>query len=170
MAAPQPSARAVARDAPTDEVVAAYRRQDYALAFRLATPLAERGNAIAQFHLAEMYRLGYGTDASAIDALKWYRRAGEQGNIAAQEWIGRSYLAGLGVPRDYTEALKWFKRAADQGSAVAQNALGNMYRNGQGVAQSTAEAAHWYEQAAAGGNPEAQYNLQITRAQAGARQ
>lgn len=157
--------RAVSRDAATDELVSAYRRQDYALAFRLASTAAERGNALAQYYLAEMYRLGRGVESGPLEALKWYRRAGEQGNVNAQEWLGRSYSSGLGVQRDYEEAIKWFRRAADQGSAVGQNGLGSMYRSGQGVPQNTAEAVKWYELAAAQGNPEAQYNLQMTRAQ-----
>ena len=37
------------------EGAAAYRRGDYADAMRLLTPLAEQGNAVAQFDIGTMY-------------------------------------------------------------------------------------------------------------------
>jgi TPR repeat protein len=144
-----------------DQLIVAYRRGDYPLAYRLALPLGERGQALAQLYLGEMYRLGHGVNASYPDAIQWYRRAADQGMVPAQEWLGKIYVAGLGISRDYPEALKWFRRAADQGSSSAQNELGKMFRNGLGAPRSDADALHWFEMAAGAGNPEAQYNLQL---------
>jgi uncharacterized caspase-like protein len=154
--------RSLRNDA-VEELIAAYRRSDHSLAFRLALPLAERGHPQAQFYLAEMYRLGQGVAASSADAIEWYRRSAEQRNISAQEWLGKIYVTGLGVARDYPEAIKWFHRAADGGSALAQNELGKMFRDGLTGARSDADAQHWFEKAAMAGNLEAQYNLQLLR-------
>jgi TPR repeat protein len=162
-AAPATAGGRAMRNDGSNEMIAAYRRSDYALANRLARQLAERGHALAQSYLGEMYRLGRGAQASYPEALQWYRRAAEQGNVAAQEWVGKIYFAGLGIPRDYPEALKWFRRAADQGSSVAENNIGTMFRSGLGVERSDANALHWFELAAAAGNPEAQYNLQMLK-------
>ena len=43
---------------PLEDGQAAYDRGDYATALRLFRPLAEKGNAIAQFDLGRMYRWG----------------------------------------------------------------------------------------------------------------
>ena len=43
-----------------EDAVAAYQRGDYATALRLWHPLAEQGDAEAQFHLGVMYESGQG--------------------------------------------------------------------------------------------------------------
>jgi hypothetical protein len=43
---------------PFEDAAAAYIKGDYATALRLMRPLAEQGNAIAQFNLGQMYRNG----------------------------------------------------------------------------------------------------------------
>ncbi len=41
-----------------DEGIAAYKRFDYAAAVREWRPLAEQGDAVAQYHLGNLYRTG----------------------------------------------------------------------------------------------------------------
>ncbi len=54
-----------------DEAVAAYRRGDYATALREFRPLAEQGNADAQFNLGIMYYTGKGVPQDYVQALLW---------------------------------------------------------------------------------------------------
>jgi TPR repeat protein len=134
---------------PFEDGVAAYEREDYATALRLLRPLAEQGEASAQFNLGFMYDLGQGVPQDYAEAVKWYRKAADQGNAAAQYNLGLMYDNGHGVPQDYAEAVKWYRKAAERGVATAQNNLGFMYGNGQGVPQDYVQAHKWYNLAGA---------------------
>ena len=124
--------------------------------YGLFLPLAEQGDASAQFSLGVMYEFGWGVPKKDdAEAVMWYRKAADQGLAIAQSTLGRLSADG----QDFAEAVKWYRKAADQGLAQAQNNLGVMYANGQGVLHNDAEAVKWYHNAAAQGNGEAQGNL-----------
>ena len=90
-----------------DEGVAAFKRGDYATALREFRPLAERGDATAQFNLGIMYDTGLGVPQDYAEAARWYRKAADQGNATAQFNLGFMYSNGRGVPQDYAKAVKW---------------------------------------------------------------
>ena len=92
--------------------MAAYYRGDYATALREWRPLAEQGNAEAQFNLGVMYSNGYGVPQDDAEAARWYRKAAEQGVAEAQFLLGFMYRDGHGVPQDYAQAHKWYNLAA----------------------------------------------------------
>ena len=142
-----------------DEAVAAYKRGDYATALRGFSPLAERGNALAQVFLALMYVHGRGVSRNDVEAMRWYRRAAEQGNAPAQYGLGSIYANGRGVPQSDTEAVRWFRQAAEQSVAAAQYDLAVMYVNGRGVSQNDTEAMRWFRLAAEQGYAKAQDEL-----------
>jgi class 3 adenylate cyclase/TPR repeat protein len=118
---------------PLEDGVDAYKRGDYAKAFRLFQALTAQGNATAQTNLGSMYRYGQGVPQDYQEAAKLYRLAAAQGNATAQTNLGGMYRYGGGVPQDYQEAVKLYRLAAAQGNATAQTNLGGMYRSGQGV-------------------------------------
>jgi len=60
-----------------DEGLAAYKRGDYATALKEWRPLAEAGDATAQFILGGMYAKGQGVPQDYGEAAKWYRKAAE---------------------------------------------------------------------------------------------
>ncbi len=95
-----------------DEGIAAYKRGDYATAFREMRPLAEQGLANAQFNLGLMYRKGQGVPQDDAEAVRWYRRAAEQDDAATQVALGVMYGKGHGVPQDYVQAHMWFNLSA----------------------------------------------------------
>ena len=132
--------------------LAAYNTDDYATALQEWTPLAEAGDAAAQWALGAMYDNGDGLSQDYAEAMKWFRLAAEQGFSNAQQNLGAMYRDGKGVPQDYAEAMKWFRLAAEQGSASAQSNLGFMYEGGRGVLQDNATAHMWYNIGAANGN------------------
>ena len=136
---------------PLEDADAAFLKQDYATALRLLRPLAEQGDATAQFNLGVMYRNGEGVPKDDAQAIKWYRLAAAQGNARAQNNLGFMYQRGHGVPKDDAQAVKWFRLAADQGHARAQTSLGTMYASGHGVPQDYVLAYMWRNLAAAGG-------------------
>jgi len=142
-----------------EDASAAYERGDYATAYRLIKPLAEKGYAKAQYNLGVMYHKGEGITQDYAEALKWYRKAAEQGLAIAQYNLGFMVHKGEDVPQDYNEALKWYRKAAEQGFAGAQYNLGVMVHKGDGITQDYSEAVKWYQQAAEQGHADAQYNL-----------
>ena len=89
----------------------AYHRGDHAVAVEIWRPLAERGDAAAQYSLALLYARGEGVVASLRTAAKWYRRAADQGDADAQLNLGLMYVQGEGVKKSYVSAYKWFALA-----------------------------------------------------------
>jgi TPR repeat protein len=77
-----------------DEGAAAYERGDYATAFEEMLPIAEQGDANAQFNLGFMYDNGEGVPQDYAEAVRWYRLAAEQGNAFAQVNLGIMYANG----------------------------------------------------------------------------
>ena len=144
-----------------DEGLAAYQKRNFATALKEWRPLAEQGNAVAQYSLGVMYDNGQGVPQDFKEAVRWYRLAADQGNAVAQSNLGFMYGNGRGVPQDFKEAVRWYRLAADQGDAMAQNNLGAMYGNGQGVPQDFKEAVRWYRLAADQGHASAQHNLGV---------
>ena len=127
-------------------------RGDYATALREWRPLAEQGDALAQYNLGVLYRKGRGVPQDDVQARQWYAKAAAQGQAKAQFNLGTLYFNGEGVPKDYQQALRWFRLAADQGEAVAQTKIAIMYDEGQGVSQDLVQAYKWYSLAATNGD------------------
>ena len=86
---------------------------DWKSAFLLVKPLAEQGDATAQFDLGFMYENGKGVPQDYAEATKWYRKAAAQGNAEAIRII-----AGGGGHVD--------TKAPAQGNANTQNNLRDM--------------------------------------------
>ena len=136
---------------------AAFDRGDYATALKEWQPLAEQGDAEAQYNLAEMYEKGQGVPKDHAESNRLHRLAAEQGHVGAQRLLGLIYLYGLeGTPRNLTEGAHWYRLAAEQGDAYSQYQLGNLYKEGGGVPQDFTEAVRWYRKAARRGNNSAQ--------------
>jgi len=95
--------------------VIASQSGDYATALREWTPLAERGNANAQYNLGWMYDIGLGVSEDDKTAVKWYRLAAEQGNANAQYKLGMMYGIGQGVTQDWAYAHMWGNLSASNG-------------------------------------------------------
>jgi TPR repeat protein len=130
---------------PLEDGMVAYQEKDYLKAIQLWRPLAQAGNAEAQYRLGVMYAEGRGVAPNDAEAALWFERAAEQGEPMAQYNIGASYAEGSGVRKDMATAAKWFRRAADQGVALAQLNLGLLYANGAGVPQDNVEALKWID-------------------------
>ncbi len=150
---------AIPARADSDDGWKAYQKGDYITAFREWYPLAEAGDAIAQFNIGLMFRNGKGVERDDAEAALWYRRAADQGDQDAQFNLAYMYDEGLGVPLDDAEAIRWYRRAAEQGNVDAQFNLAYMYEDGEGVQQNYAEAARWYGKGAAQGHAKSQLNL-----------
>jgi TPR repeat protein len=106
---------------PLDEANAAYVKGDYAAAADLYRPLAEQGNATAQYTLGTLYERGRGVAKDQATAVAWFRKAADQGDAKAQFNLGFRYSAGLDVSQDDVQAYMWLDLAAAQRTAFAED-------------------------------------------------
>ena len=68
--------------------LAAAQRGDYVAALQEFRPLAEQGDADAQYSLGVIYYNGQGVTQDYAEAVKWYLKAVEQGHESAQYNLG----------------------------------------------------------------------------------
>lgn len=149
---------------PFEDAQAAHGRKDYATALRLWRPLADQGNAEAQYAIGFMYAGGQGVRRNNAEAAKWWRLAADQGNTFAQYNLGTLYDNGEGVPQNKAEALKLYYLAAERGNAGAQFSVGLLYFAGVAVPENRIEAAKWWRRAADQGHIGAQAYLGLSYA------
>ena len=100
----------------------ASRAGDFVTALAEWKPLAEQGDAIAQFNLGLLYDNGKGVIEDDKEAVKWYMLAAEQGKASAQTNLAFMHTTGQGVIQDNVYAHMWWNIAAASGS---ENAKGN---------------------------------------------
>jgi uncharacterized protein len=134
-----------------DDAVAAAHRGEYATALRRLSPLAEQGDARAQFDIGFMHAFGWGVPRNPAEAITWYRKAADQGLAVAQHFLGIAYVNGEGVRSDDAEAVRWFARAAAQGFAQARYMLGMMTMDGRGVPKDLVQGYAFMVMAGQGG-------------------
>lgn len=139
-----------AAPAPAQSVKAgieAWQKADYAHAVEIWRPLAETGDADAEFNLGQAYRLGRGVKLDLGSAQTWLERAASQGHVDAQTTLGL-LLFGNG---NQAEGAKWLKQAADKGEPRALLIFGTALFNGDGVAQDRVLGYAYVSRAAAQG-------------------
>lgn len=95
----------------------AYDKRDFATALKEWRPLAEQGNAIAQYQLGKSYLKGQGLIQDYGQAAHWFRLAAEQGHAPSMVYLGWFYRNGYGVPRDDIRGHMWYNIAASRGDA-----------------------------------------------------
>ncbi len=135
--------------------VAAYARGDFAAAMAQWRPLAEVGDAAAQFHLGGLHENGLGVAKDALAASRWYRRAAEQDHREAAKRLALINFAGGFMWTSKLQAVIWFRRAAGLGDAESQGFMGLIYREGWGVTPDRIAALMWLSLAATNGHAKA---------------
>lgn len=123
-----------------------------------AKSAAERGDAAAQFHYAEMLRDGRGVKKNVLESVTWTRMAADGGHAAAQCQMGLFYMNGLGVDRDEDKAVEWLKKAAAQNHAQAQYNLGIYYAKFSDN-EACKQAVKWLKEAVKQDYADAEFNL-----------
>lgn len=134
-----------------DEGIGAYKRGDYAAAFREFEVLAKTGSVAAQYNVAQMYRYGQGVEQNYPAAIEWYEKAAGAGLSSAQNNLAHMHMEGKGGEVDFATAVRWWNRAALQDHVSAQFNMGAAYQNGRGVAADPLEALFWYSLATLNG-------------------
>lgn len=142
----------------------AYLAGRYAEAWRELRPLAERGNADAQYYVGTMTQHGHGARAHARRGAEWYDKAGRQGHAPAQFALGFLLYYGGGdgdgeIFADAKAAAPWLLHAALRNVVPAQHLVGRMYRDGDGLPADPAKALDWTRRAAEVGLVPAQFDM-----------
>lgn len=129
----------VAHSGTWEDGLKAFARKEYAAAAKLFRPLAEKGNAVAQYRIALMHKMGLGVSKDRKQAQKWSRLAAKQGNPEAQVLLGSLYYTGEGKEsEDIEKAYMWYDVAAMQGNDEAKKELAAV--SSQLTSQQIAEA------------------------------
>lgn len=110
-----------------EDAVEAMRSGDFAVAYCIMYPLAEDGDADAQYNIGWMYLNGYGLRVNDSLALQWWKQASEQGHVDAGFSIGMLYSLGEGkVGKDLNLAIDYYLLAATKGQEDAISLLKSM--------------------------------------------
>ncbi len=141
----------------------AYRKGDFARAYREWSVMAEKGHSGAQYLLGTLHEKGKGVKKDKAKALGWYTKAAKKGLASAQYRMGQNYRLGRLVKRDYAQALKWYRMAAKQNYNKALSAIANLHEKGWGVPKDLAKAVHFYGRAGAEGNKFAKKMLTVLK-------
>jgi hypothetical protein len=119
------------------------------------TPLAAKGDAKAQYELANMYMDGKGVEQDFTKAVQLYELSANQGFVDAQHYLGVIYDKGRGANRDDARARKWYCLAAERGYSVSQYNCAVFLLQGRGGAQDRETAIAWLTKSADQGYQEA---------------
>jgi hypothetical protein len=127
--------------------IEAWQRADYSGAVAIWRPLAEKGDADAQFNLGQAYRLGRGVPINLALAKSWFGRAADAGHLDAETTLGLLLFQN----GEQAEGLKWLKLAAVAGEPRALLVYGTALYNGDGVTQDRVLGYAYVSRAAAQG-------------------
>jgi len=122
-------------------------------------PLAEKGNKVAAFWLAESYRCGDGIKENPKEAYRWYKKSADAGFSQGIVWAGYCHEHGIGVKRNPKIAHTYYLKAAQLNDGQGAYFAGRCYFYGIGVNKNLIEAAKWYLKAAELEVENAQYEL-----------
>src|SRR5579884_3221976 len=136
--------------------IEAWQHADYSRAVRIWRPLAERGDADAEFNLGQAYRLGRGVPTNLAAAQTWFERAAAKGHLDAQTTLGLMLFEN----GDRAGGVRWLKQAAERGEPRALLVYGTALFNGDGVRQDPILGYAYVSRAAAQGLAPAQATLE----------
>lgn len=124
-----------------DEGLTAYNKGDFATALKEWKPLADQGNAEAQFNLGVMYDNGQGVAQDYAQAVQWYRKSADQGDADAQNNLGVMYADGQGVPQTNVVAYALYNLSASIDPSSANKATNNRANLADSMTNREIEAA-----------------------------
>lgn len=136
--------------------IEAWQKADYKSAVENWRPLAEAGDADAQFNLGQAYRLGRGVPVNLAAAQTWLTRAAGKSHVDAQTTLGL-LLFDSG---DREGGVRWLGSAAERGDPRAMLVYGTALFNGDGIKRNPVLAYAYVSRAAAQGLAPARTTLE----------
>lgn len=113
--------------------IEAINNQNYALAEKILTPMANNGDPEAQYALALVYSRSQPPLQSQLKSFELYSKAANSGDLDALYALAMAYDNGRGTKKDEVQATKLLKRAVELGHREAVVDLGLKYAEGRGV-------------------------------------
>jgi hypothetical protein len=126
----------------------AFQANQQKTALKIWSPLADQGNADAQFSMGVLYYSGGEIEQNLELAVEWFRKAANQEHAGAQFNLGNEYKRGEVLAQDDSKAVYWWRKAAQKGLLQAQHNLGMAYYFGSGIKQDSTKAMFWFKMAA----------------------
>ena len=143
---------AIAQSEPSLERALEYiEHQRYRMAIEQLEPLADSGNAEAQYLLGALIHDGMGIKRNINRATKLFSQAADGGSSKAQFQYGLMLMEGRDIKKDKPEGRKYMKMAALQGVSAAMHNLGYYHQEGEGGPQDYVAAYTWFELAVRNG-------------------
>ena len=142
----------------------AVKDKDYDRALELFSKEADKGNILAKYEIADLYRrnLCQGHNFEIYrEALNGFLEIEPRTRQKAYVHyrIGRMFYDGYGTDIDYEKAFKWLKKDADEGNHLSEFVVGKMLCNGTGTERDTEAGTEYLTRAANSGNEYAQNYL-----------
>ncbi len=115
----------------------AMQRGNYAIAYCIWQPMAQKGDNRAQYNLGWMYHNGYGLRIDDEMAFYWWLKAAATGSADAHFALGDLYANGQGVEKNLAIALGWYISAALKNHESARETLLSQLASNDKLAQRT---------------------------------
>ena len=115
--------------------------------------VAEKGNPLAMFDVAEKYMSGKdGLPRHRVRAIFWYRKSADAGNKDAMEKLAKMYSKGRFLPQNTEKALFYFEKLADIDTSYCFK-LSSLYAEGKdGFPMDSKKSLYWYARGAQKGD------------------
>ena len=130
--------------------LAAYEAFKYDDAARILKPLADAGEAEAQYTMAMLHMMGEGVAESPAAMVAYATKADKQGHMGARTLLAQAYLEGLGVSADEAKGIKLLqsvisaKTTSPSVLGEAHEIMALAYEEGMGVSPSPKKALDHY--------------------------
>ena len=128
----------------------AINKGNYEQAIKELKPLADQGDARAQFWYGNLIFNGLGTPKNMKLGIEFYRLSAEKNFPLALHELGHIFDNGLGVEQDIDEAINWYEKAITEGRVVySYHNLGMIYQYGsKNIEVNVDKAIELYKEAA----------------------
>ena len=142
-------------DSLDDGVAFYFDEGDSKKATEIIQPLADKGNADAQYYIG-LIKYDNENYKAAFD---WFMKSAQQDFSDGQMSLASMYKNGEAVKRNGKKAIEWYKKVADKGSTDSETEIADIYAKGIDVEVDVKKAIEWYVKAAEKDNSYAQYSL-----------
>lgn len=126
------SAPTAATDGGFKDAVAAYEDAEFVLALEFLVPLAQAGDADAQYLTGLIYTIDFYEGNDSDRSLGWIEKAAEQGQPFAQTFYWKTFVGTPDENPRPSESLQWLEAASAAGIAEAQFELATRLASSSG--------------------------------------
>lgn len=152
------------------QIFEALDRKDLPTTVKLLTPLARKGEIIAEILLSSIYLEGGPNFPTKVkEGLEILTNADKRGNLQATHLLAGIHAAGKLVPKNTELAKKMYEKSAAGGNIESMKLLASAYQLGSELVYGRfvnnnrelnyREALRWYMMAAKSGDDSAQWNV-----------